>query len=165
MHSHTAYHANLRHPVLSTVDWLHGAKVFCSCYVLFSLVYHIFDSLGVIVIICARLSAIPTCRHPRAFLICLTRSSLGCFLTPLGQETPVPHRKPLVFYVERYRYPRNVVPVCGPMCPNPIKFYQSVQVVSCSCRAGVPLPVQHYSHRHVYVRNTAFADIEKSCKR
>jgi len=75
-----------------------------------------------------------------------------------------PAQKAPIFCIERYHYPRNVFPVCGPrVCPNPIKFYLSV--ISCSCRAGVPLPVRQYSHRRTYVRNTAFADIKKSCKK
>jgi len=71
MHSHTSYNTDLRHPMLSTIDWSHGVEVFCSCHVHFSLVYHVFDSLGVIAINRAQLNAISRC-------------FLCCFLAPLG---------------------------------------------------------------------------------
>ena len=100
--------------MLSTIDWLpvHSAEVFCSCHVLFSFVYCVFDFLGVIVIIRAQLSVMRDTNLQISASVsrCLACSSLYCFLAPLGQETPVPDRKPRIFYIEKIPLSTECVP-------------------------------------------------------
>jgi len=126
--------------MLSTIDWLHSAEVFCSCHALFSFVYYVFDFLGVIVIIHAQLSVMRDTNLQISASVsrCLACSSLCCFLAPLGQESTEPRN----FWIEKTPLSTECVPSLWSPSPIPIKFCQGVVG---SCTTGVPQLIQHSS--------------------